>query len=136
LIPKAFEPSPPVFQSVFLRDGVLRVLWQPSQDMDGDLLGYRVYVSTRSRGWNFEDFSGTVECEQFFRPGWRACDYPALFMEPPDDLLRLETSETEFSTPVPLGQTVYVSVMPVDRHGRDVGRVLFRLSEELAIPVP
>ncbi|WYX52393.1 hypothetical protein WJ977_09135 [Achromobacter xylosoxidans] len=50
-----YEPDPPDFKNVKVKREKFLVEWLPARDSDNDLLGYRVYVSSRSRGWNYQD---------------------------------------------------------------------------------
>jgi len=98
-------------------DGDL-VLWDPADDRDGDLIGYRVYVGSKSRGW----------C---YGPDWKPEMYHARFSLPPSDVALIETTETYVQ--LPEHRPLYVTVMAYDEHGEAVGRELYRMSRELVV---
>jgi SAM-dependent methyltransferase len=45
------------------RPGRVRLEWEPSSDLDGDLRGYRVRIGTTSKGWSYDD----VDYERLIR---------------------------------------------------------------------
>jgi hypothetical protein len=96
-----------------------RAVWDAAVDGDHDLIGYRVYFGSKSRGW----------C---YGPGWKPAMYDARFRLPPGDLGVVETRET--SVPLPEHRPLYVTVMPYDQHGKAVGRTLYPMSAELVLP--
>lgn len=129
-----YEPSPPKFQEVRVENGKFVVEWLPALDSDNDLLGYRVYVSTRSRGWNYQDIQVPASVEKYFTRGWEPEMYDNLFKEPPSDVLYLETPLTSIELSLANdGAPVYVTVMPFDEHGESVGRRLYNMSAELKL---
>ncbi len=95
-----------------------RITWRASTDPDGDLMGYRVYVGSRSRGW----------C---YGKGWRPEMYDGRLSLPPGDRAVLETAEASIDAPPT--RPAYVTVMAFDRHGESVGRELYPMSPELAL---
>jgi hypothetical protein len=96
-----------------------KAVWDAALDGDGDLLGYRVYLGSRSRGW----------C---YGPGWRPEMYDARFRLPPGDVAVVQTSVT--FVVLPDCRPLYVTVMAYDRHGERMGRTLYPMSEELTLP--
>jgi hypothetical protein len=129
----SYEPGAPRLESVRVTAGKARVTWSSSRDEDGDLLGYRVYVSSRSRGWNYPNFSGSDDAKRFWKGGWRPEMYAALFREPFSDVALIETKDLSVTIDLPAGQRRYVSILPFDKHGEGVGRRLYLASEELSI---
>lgn len=115
-LPQRYLPGAP---HSLVRQGS-RLTWTPSDDADGDLLGYRVYVGSRPRGW----------C---YGPGWRPEMYAARFQEPPCDVAFLETSAPSVELPTINDRPLYVTVLPYDRHGESVGRRIYPASEELVL---
>jgi hypothetical protein len=99
------------------RDGD-RVVWREAADIDGDLIGYRVYIGSESRGW----------C---YGPDWKPEMYDALFKTPPRDVGFIDTRET--SAALPDARPIFITVMAYDEHGELVGRTLYPMSRELAL---
>jgi hypothetical protein len=96
-----------------------RAVWDPAADGDGDPVGYRVYLGSRSRGW----------C---YGPGWKPEMYDARFRLPPGDVAILNTKGTFVD--LPARRPLYVTVMAYDQHGERVGRTLYPMSAELVLP--
>jgi hypothetical protein len=124
-------------------DGTLvaRVSWTPSQDGDGDLLGYRLYVGRKSRGWCYN--SGGLDKKIAHlkshgpRGAWEPAMYERRFSLPPSDVALMTTKEPTVTVrlkPPAAGGRYYLTVMPYDAHGEKVGRKFYPMSEEIVIP--
>ena len=50
-----------MFKDVSIEENKFVLEWDQSNDKDNDLLGYRVYISTKSRGWNYNDIEAPKE---------------------------------------------------------------------------
>lgn len=129
-----YEPDPPDFKNVEVKGDKFLVEWLPARDSDNDVLGYRVYVSSRSRGWNYQDVDAPESVQKYFVGGWKPEMYDSLYKMPPKDVAFLETKSTEVELPFPKGGgSIYVTVMPFDKHGELVGRRLYNMSAELKL---
>lgn len=113
--------------------GRYRVAWNASADGDGDLLGYRVALSSAPRGWNYPSFLGDSTASGYGTGSWRPEQYDALFRAPPHDLGVIETAETAAVVEVP-GAPVFVTVTPYDAYGDSIGREVYPASAELRLP--
>lgn len=112
----------------------VRVAWTPAEDLDGDLLGYRLFVSARSRGWHYQHFIGPSELEPLWAgSGWSYRMYDALNAEPPHEIARIETPAASAELRLPEGGPYYLTVMPFDAHGEAVGKVRYVLSPEIVV---
>lgn len=109
--------------------------WTRARDRDSDLLGYRVFVSRRSRGWAYERSAVPEHLRQLvtITTGWRPDMYERLFELPPDDVARLQTSVPALSFSLETGSTYFITIMPFDSHGEAVGKILYQMSDELRI---
>lgn len=132
--PRYYFPRGVTFANILLNQRTLNLTWNPAHDDDGDLIGYRVFISQKKRGWNFRFFRGPPQIISTFwskYPPWHPDMYDLLGKLPPHDVALIETKtnylEFRFSTP---GE-YYLTVMPFDKHGEDVGRTLYPLSGEL-----
>ena len=114
------------------------IKWDESQDMDNDLLGYKVYVSENSRNWSYNEFSGPKELRKFWSNtnGWEPKMYEKLFKEPPHEIALIKTDKTYVNIPLDDSRTYFVTVMPFDAHGESVGKVLYQMSVEIKVTVP
>ena len=118
-----YEPAPPNFKNVSVKGGKFVVEWLPALDSDNDLLGYRIFVATKSRGWNYQDINASASVKKYFVGGWKPEMYDHLFKTPPRNIAFFETKSTRVELPVPeTGEPIYVTVMPFDQHGETVGR--------------
>lgn len=113
-LPERFSPGA---ASNLSFDG-MHLSWTESADRDDDLLGYRVYLSSRSRGWCYGE-------------GWRPHMYEARFRLPPSDLGVRVVEETRVE--LPETRPLFVTVVPFDRHGESVGRRLTAPSREFVL---
>jgi hypothetical protein len=131
-------PGSVLFQDVKVkhrREDRVSVLleWGVAVDPDGDLQGYRVYVSKLSRNWHkniAEDRLGPSPFHSL-QTYWRPEMYECLFQEPPHDLGLFVTAIPRIELELPIGRTSYVTVMPFDAHGESVGKRIYQPSEEL-----
>ncbi len=96
----------------------VHIEWTPAIDKDNDLLGYKVYISNKSRGWD--------------RKTWKPEMYENLFEEPPYEIC-LTQKETFVDMQVLDSDRYYITIMPYDAHGESVGRKLYFMSDEVKI---
>ena len=111
---KKYHPGAPLG----LRRYGNQISWQPADDFDGDLIGYRVYIGSTSRGW----------C---YGPNWKPSMYDAKFKLPPSDVAGIETTKTTIS--LPSARPLFVTVMAYDKHGESVGRKLYPMFPEILV---
>ena len=129
-----YEPSPPIFNFVKSQGDKFVVGWLPAKDYDNDLLGYRVYVSSKSRGWNYEWMNLPKSVQKYYVGGWEPEMYWSLFKEPQSDLGFYEVKSTEITLKLPDSlSTIFVTIMAFDKHGESVGRTLYNMSAELSL---
>jgi hypothetical protein len=112
----------------------LKVNFQ-SFDQDDDLLGYTIFVSNHSRGWDYNQFYGDESVINYWAnpDGWRPFMYENLFAVPPSDVMLItrKAIETQVEIPVERGKTYYITVMPFDAYGKMIGRNLYPESNEI-----
>lgn len=108
-----------------------------STDPDQDLAGYRIYVSERPRGWNYNQFLGRPDLMKYQSTDgkWSPDNYDSLFNLPASDVALIEVTADKNETTIPLRgkKRVFISIMPFDEYGKSIGRRLFPLSSELKI---
>ena len=141
-LPLRFQPGAPRLKGVDVGapyEGLVtvRIRWRRSKDRDGDLVGYRVYISRQSRGWSYNPASATPAVLPYWShpAGWQDSMYDRLFELPKSDVALVTTEVEEVRLELEAGHTYYVTVMPFDAHGEAVGRRIYRPSQELAIPL-
>ncbi len=59
--------------------------------------------------------------------------YDSLFQEPQHDVFLVRTSETQVDLELEVDETYYVTIMPYDRHGESLGRIIYPASNEIKI---
>lgn len=128
-----YEPSAPIFKSVKMLRGNALVSWHKVNDVDDDFLGYRVFISSHSRGWNYKNKSLSKEIEKYVLSGWKPEMYDNMYKEPPSDIGMFAISENSIQVQLTKGQSIFLTVMAFDKHGESVGRRLYNMSPELAI---
>ena len=97
-------------------------------------MGYRIYLSTKSRGWNYNNIEAPMKVKKYFFGGWNPQMYDKVFKEPPSDLGLIETSLNKIEIPFPNELVeIFVTLMAFDRHGELVGRSLYNQSVELTL---
>ena len=138
-----FTPGAPAIDDIRSEkaaDGSLHVslTWAPSQDADDDLLGYRVFVSHGSRSWNYDGQSLPLRLMPFksSHQGWTPAMYARRFSVPPADVALHKTAQNKITLELRQPGDYYVTVMPFDAHGEQVGKVLYPMSEEIVIHNP
>jgi hypothetical protein len=136
--PLRFQPGPPLWRSVeVVRAGgraTVRLRWHRARDRDRDVAGYRVAVSTRSRGWQYEERASDAAVARFLVPsGWTRASYGRLLRPLPADVALVRTTRTGASLSLPAGGRFYVSVSAFDRYGESIGKRVYFASEELRI---
>jgi hypothetical protein len=138
--PKRYTPVIPTIQGLTFdkQTMTLKINFQ-SSDLDGDLIGYRVFVSNHSRGWEYNQFYGDESVKIYWAnpDGWKPSMYENLFTLPPSDvtLITLQANETQVEIPVEQGKTYFITVMPFDAYGKMIGRILYPESNELKFEV-
>jgi hypothetical protein len=132
-------PGAPVLENIVVQECgasiAVTVSWQRSEDPDGDLMYYRIFVSRTSRGWGYDGQSTSPQvaplkshCE-----GWDPRQYEARFHVPTGEVLQLSTKKNTIQFTLPISNPFFVTVMPCGTHGDAVGRKLFPVSEEVKI---
>lgn len=93
-----WPPSVPAIREFSARAGTVRLAWQPSCVREGRLVGYRVRIGTRSRGWTYDDVF-TAEAPL----AATSCD-----------VLEQETTATHMEAALPAGATrLFASVTAI-----------------------
>jgi hypothetical protein len=137
-IPKRYMPSGAIFNSIFAdsENNSVRLSYQAS-DSDGDLVGYRIFISTTSREWQYAEFYGNKKYIQYWnnRGGWQPEMYEHKFEPPPSDVILLETRKEEIDIKLPNDGVYFITVMPFDKYGESIGKELYYVSNELKIAV-
>ncbi|BBC22739.1 hypothetical protein [Pseudanabaena sp. ABRG5-3] len=117
---------------------ILNLEWFAAQDIDNDLLGYKVYVSKQTRGWNYARDNSSKKLKRFYNNdhlNWKPQMLELLYQEPPHEIAFVKTPQENISITLNESGNYYVTIMPYDAHGESVGRVIYTPSQELKIQV-
>ena len=119
-LPKAigYPPTLPAELTLSAGGGRFRLAWRPSTVHEGRLLGYHVAVSSKSRGWSYEDINELAA------------------HQPPTEVLNLETAETFAEGALPLAaMRLYASVTALSDRIDLEPATCFQPSEEASCQV-
>jgi hypothetical protein len=113
----------------------VRISWSAAIDSDNDLMGYKVFVSRKSRGWAYGRYTGPAHLKAFVigSGGWKPDMYEKLYRLPLHEVRLLKTKHTFSDLALPPGATYFITVMPYDAHGEVVGRILYQMSDEIQV---
>ncbi|MBL8826818.1 MAG: hypothetical protein JNM18_07505 [Planctomycetaceae bacterium] len=114
-----------------------------------DVVGYRVFVSTTSRGWNYNEYQGTdsvAPAVKVFKANnalWTPAMYDARYTPAPRDVMTVFApaksttlgGQEQVQLQLPGSGTYYVSIMAVDARGLAIGKTNYMLSEEIKITI-
>jgi hypothetical protein len=134
-IPSRQSPGIPAIGAISASRGALHLSIGSSGETE--VVGYRIFVGTASRGWDYGSFigSGPAAAAWANPGGWTAGMYDRLFRLPPGDVAIVDAPGRDISLHLQPG-TYFVSVMARDAYGDRVGRALYPLSNELRVTVP
>jgi hypothetical protein len=139
--PVQLTPTKPNITNVLLYNSntTLAISFK-STDPNGDLAGIQIFISDRSRGWDYNQFYGNKSAKVYWANprGWKPTMYGYLFELPPSNLglINLTGDKKQVNIPVHHGMTYFITVMPIDSYGLSVSRVLYPESNELKVIVP
>lgn len=142
--PYLYQPGPPSFERVELEPsqetGSVKatITWSPSIDVDGDLIGYRVYVGSKSRNWSYQRWSGNKKTKPFWATdtGWKPEMYDALYQMPPHDVDLIQTEDTQVTLELDPSEIYYITIMAFDAHGEEINKEMYLQSNEIKIETP
>ena len=129
------SPNAPSIEAVGTTGGTIHISVAP--DPAAAVSGYRVFVSSTSRGWDYGEFLGSTAAKSDWAnpSGWTAGMYANLFQIPPSDVAKVDSNVPTITVPGLRPGTYFVSVMPRDSYGDSVGRELYPSSNELKVTV-
>ena len=129
------SPNAPSIAAVGTTAGTIHI--SVAADPAATVSGYRVFVSSTSRGWDYGEFLGSTAAKSDWAnpSGWTAGMYSRLFQIPPSDVAKVDSNGPDITVSGLRPGTYYVSVMPRDSYGDSVGRDLYPSSNELKVTV-
>jgi len=137
-MPLRYAPSIVKMDAIVLNPETRQVhLSFHASDMDNDIIGYRIFISKKQRGWDYAMFYGAKEIKKYWSNpyGWKPEMYDAYHRLPPVDVKFLTTSSRELDISIPEGDTYYVTIMAYDAYGEKVGRKLYPASNEIKLSI-
>jgi hypothetical protein len=137
---KRYQPCPPKISKITINKGstngsqTVLINWEDSFDKDNDLLGYRVYLSSKTRGWNYQDDTLTEEMKNFINAKWLPEMHENVYKVPPFDLNIIQTKNSFLEIELDLKNSIYITVAPYDEYGESIGKTIYHMSHEIVIP--
>lgn len=128
------QPAAPYIEKVIISEGKAKIEWSKKENDLSDIIGYKVFVSRTSRGWEYANICGDQEIENFVINRYEPSQYDKITQLPCSDVYDIDTSATEIELELENG-IYYVSIMPYDSHGESVGRKIYLMSNELRIEI-
>lgn len=125
----------PIVVDVQVDDNTIYLKWNAAFDGDKDTLGYKIYVSKKSRGWDYSSMYAEEDALQYIKESYHADQYDFIMNLPFSDVLYTETVETEALIVLSEKGIYYISIMPFDKHGEDVGIEMYFPSDELRVNI-
>ncbi len=112
-----------------------------------DVVGYRIFVSQSSRGWNYNSYQGSqsvaanVAMYKASDAPWSPEMYDHRYRTPPSEVMTLfvDAQATTLwglesaTIQLPAHGTYYISIMAVDAQGLAMGKTNYLLSEEIRV---
>lgn len=126
----------PVWTAITENKGTYRLEWQAGNSPLGAPTGYRVYVGTISRGWDWHTFYGAPQLASYRSAADYAPDMqPLMKNELPGDveMRELPLGETHLDITPQKGQQLYVSIVALDAHGQEAQAALYPPSNEIIL---
>lgn len=123
----------PTMVNVKVKNGRIYLKWKEPFDEDKDILGYRIYVSKKSRGWEYSGVYAEGDAVKYIEGSYYSDQYDFVTTLPFSDILYIETTETEAIFELDERDIYYISVMPFDKHGEEMGVELYFPSNELRV---
>jgi hypothetical protein len=122
---------------------------EPPYTLYSDVVGYRVYVGTTSRGWNYNVYKGrdsvsaNVQAFKASNAIWNPTMYDARYSTPPRDVMTLWAPATAtqlganelVNIKLPASGTYYITVMAIDSKGLAIGKNNYLQSEEIKVTI-
>ncbi|MCA9290688.1 MAG: hypothetical protein KDA25_06140 [Phycisphaerales bacterium] len=137
--PERFQPGVVEFRRIDVAPEspgrVVATLEWTVRDRDDDVRGFRVYVSSTSRGWDYSKFAGTREAQRFWSitTGWRPEMYDALYTMPPSDLDVITTTTGRVDIEMGVDEVRYVTIMAFDAYHERIGKTMYLQSNEIRL---
>lgn len=137
---KRYQPCPPKITKIIVNKGsanssqTVLIDWEDSFDKDNDLLGYRVYISSKTRGWNYQDDTLTNELKSFINGKWLPEMHDNVYKISPSDLDIIQTKNSFLEIELDFKNSVYITVVPYDEYGEKIGKTIYHMSHEVVIP--
>ena len=105
-----------------------------SMDLDDDILGYMIYVSKKSRGWEYLSKYCDESVNKYVVNRYEPEQYDKITVMPPSEVLKDKIEKSYYDLTLPKGK-YYISIMPYDRYGEDIGKEWYLPSNELMIEI-
>lgn len=127
------QPGIPYIDTVAINDNICHIEYTV-EDYDNDLMGYVIYVSNKSREWEYLYQYCTNDVKKYILNQYMPAQYDNINKLPPSDVL-IDTTVNNYCDLHLSSGTYYVSIMGFDQHGLDIGKRWYKPSNELVIKI-
>ncbi len=128
-----YQPSIPFINEVTVSDNSVHIGYE-SVDKDDDILGYTIYVSKESRGWEYYNYYCNDAVGQYVLNRYSPEQYDYVNELPKSEILLDRTKDGYYDLELENG-TYYITIMAYDKHGEEIGKVWYNPSNELTVEV-
>ena len=128
-----YQPCAPFIQELSVNQNTIHIECT-SEDADGDLLGYTIFVSEQSRGWEYIYHYCIEQSDPYILYQYTPEQYDNINTMPPSEVLLKTSKDGSFNFRLPQG-TYYITIMPYDQHGLDIGKTWYNPSNEFTIEI-
>ena len=130
-------PSAPYIKKINKDNDKIEISWQESYDLDNDLRGYKVYLSSSGRGWDYSGFYGDNEVISYWdNPksiyGSKAYNFIENLPSGDIEVIDIQDCKCTFSM---RNSDCYIVIMPYDDFGISIGEKVWNSSNEIHIKV-
>ncbi len=127
------QPGIPYINAVSVKDNICHIEYTV-EDFDNYLMGYTIYVSNKSREWEYLYQYCSNDVKKYIINQYTPEQYDNINKLPPSEVLLDSTVSNCYDLYLSSG-TYYISVMGYDQHGIDIGKHWYKPSNELAIAI-
>lgn len=131
---KYWQPTIPYLENVEINGNKVSITWSDNKSDRSDIIGYKVFVGSMSREWEYANINATQGCYNYIVDRYKPIQYDKIGNLPCSDVYYIDTGVLEVEFELPAG-IYYISIMPYDSHGDDAGREIYLMSNELRIQI-
>ena len=115
--PAFYRPSAPSLETLSVQGAKIALSFH-SHNYSSDLAGYQLFVSKKSRGWDYPSRFCSEAVKRYIHPisVFTTAHYKSMSKMPPSEILQLKSADGKFSFDLPPG-VYYITCKSCGRHG-------------------